>query len=263
MNIDPTQLEQVLLNLAVNARDAMPKGGTLIIRCCNRELSPAECEVRPGMVAGPFVQIEVVDNGCGMDEETLRRSLEPFFTTKPVGKGTGLGLATVFGIAQQNRGWFELASKPGEGTTATLLVPKSEGQAAPLSDGAPVDPRGKETVLLVEDEESLRRIARRALEQNGYTVLEAANGEEALQVARKGGEGIRALVADLVMPGMSGKALAEQMKKERPKLKVLYMSGYSPEAQDPQTLLVDGAQFLAKPFEPDDLARSVRRLLDG
>jgi CheY-like chemotaxis protein len=263
VKIDPVQLEQVLLNLAVNARDAMPKGGRLTISCANVELGPGEIEARPGIAAGPYVEIRVADTGSGMDEQTLRRALEPFFTTKPLGRGTGLGLSTVFGIMQQNRGWFELASRVGEGTAARLLLPRSEGEPAPLPEREATDPRGKETVLLVEDEESLRRMARRALERNGYTVLEADCGEKALEAARAHDGPIEVLVTDMVMPRVTGKALAEQIRRVRPTLKVLFMSGYSPDAIDQESLLADGARFLPKPFSPDQLASHVRQLLEG
>ncbi|MBI5543485.1 MAG: response regulator [Deltaproteobacteria bacterium] len=263
VRIDPTQLEQALLNLAINARDAMPRGGRLTLSGRNISLSAADCELRPGTRPGPHVEITVSDTGTGMDEETLRRAIEPFFTTKPQGRGTGLGLSTAFGILQQNGGWLELASTLGRGTTARMLLPRSEEAPVPLELEAASKVSGAETVLLVEDEESLRRMARRALERYGYSVLEASSGESALEKARKHGGVIEALVTDLVMPGLGGKPLAEQLRGERPGLRVLFMSGYSTEAIDQAALLADGAQFLAKPFEPEQLVTRVRRLLDG
>lgn len=262
IKVDPTQLEQVLINLAINSRDAMPKGGRLTILARNRDLGPAECEAPLGLVPGAYVEIAVADTGHGMDEETLRRAVEPFFTTKPQGRGTGLGLSTVFGILQQNKGAMQLSSKIGAGTMVRLLLPRIEGIPAQLTSGRPAAAPGKETVLLVEDEGSLRRMARRALERYGYTVLEADCGEAALACAGRHGAGIDLLVTDLVMPGITGKALADQMRKARPGLKVLYVSGYSPEALDQEALLANGAQFLPKPFEPDQLSAHVRAVLD-
>ncbi|HEY3446537.1 MAG TPA: response regulator [Myxococcales bacterium] len=262
VKIDPTQLEQVLINLAVNARDAMPKGGTLFLTGRNLPLSKEECESRPGLAPGPFVELVVRDTGCGMDEATLRRAFEPFFTTKPQGRGTGLGLSTAFGIAQQNGGWLDLTSRAGEGTTARLLLPRAAGEVIRLEPEPVASHRGKETVLLVEDEDALRKMARRALEQSGYTVLEAATGELALEVAAAFDHAIDVVVTDLVMPGITGRVLVEKLRQKRAALRVLYVSGHSPDAMDPGGLVSEGAEFLPKPFEPDQLAARVRRLLD-
>ncbi|MGC4121498.1 MAG: response regulator [Myxococcales bacterium] len=262
VKIDPTQLEQVLINLAVNARDAMPKGGSLFLTGRNVELSRADCESRPGLAPGPYAQLAVRDTGHGMDEETLRRAFEPFFTTKPQGRGTGLGLSTAFGIAQQNGGWLDLTSRTKEGTTARLLLPRATGEVVRLEPEPDAKSQGRETLLLVEDEETLRKMARRALEQRGYTVLEAGSGEQALEVAGAFDRDIDGLVTDLVMPGITGRVLAERLRQKRPTLKVLYVSGHSPDALAPGSLVAEGAEFLPKPFEPDQLAATVRRLLD-
>src|SRR5690606_11212959 len=217
---DPVQMEQVLLNLAVNARDAMPDGGKLTIETRNVML--------PG---GPGVRLRVQDTGVGMTEEVRRRLFEPFFTTKEVGKGTGLGLATAYGVVQQSGGSISVTSAPGEGTTFEIDLPQvREEDPVPAAAPAGAGGGGSETVLLVEDEEAVRNLTRRVLEQHGYTVLSAPNGETALELARINDSVIHIMLTDVVMPGLSGPRLAEILMAERPGLRCLFMSGYAASA---------------------------------
>jgi PAS domain S-box-containing protein len=262
VRVDPGQLEQVVLNLAVNARDAMPQGGTLTIATSERFVSEAESRLRPDCRPGSYVQLMVTDTGCGMLPEVQARIFEPFFTTKELGKGTGLGLATVFGIVKQSEGHIEVDSAVGGGTSFRIFLPAVTGPAAtaPADDHAP---SGRETILLVEDEEAVRRIARLALEAHGYTVLEACDGRQALGIVDESAGQIRLLVSDMIMPGMNGRTLAELLRDRAPDLRVLFISGYTDgalvhhEVDDPATA------FLQKPFSPQALARKVREVLDG
>jgi two-component system cell cycle sensor histidine kinase/response regulator CckA len=262
---DPGQVEQVVLNLVVNARDAMPAGGRVTIRTANAELggrsSHAPAEVRPG----PYVMLEVADTGVGMDGPTLGRVFEPFFTTKPPGRGTGLGLSTVYGVVKQSGGHVEAESRPGDGTSFRVFLPSVRGTVRPspvpayLAEVA----GGRETILLVEDEAGIRALGQFLLREGGYTVLAASDGVEAVSVvARHQGE-IDLLIADLVMPGMSGFQLTSRLTALRPGLKVLYMSGYSEEVVVGQGDLGSGAPFIGKPFTPKALASKVREVLDG
>ncbi|HEY0254296.1 MAG TPA: ATP-binding protein [Kofleriaceae bacterium] len=255
---DPGQLGQVLLNLAVNARDAMPKGGTLQISAETIAiLSPS-----PLLPAGVYTRVSVADTGTGMDEATRARIFEPFFTTKGPGKGTGLGLATVFGIIRQSGGAIEVTSELGAGTTFHIYFPVTEAkqtqQIKPIRIAAP---RGTESILLVEDEEGVRSLVRRALVRAGYHVLEAADGEEALRVARAHAGTIDLLLSDVMMPRMSGGELLARVTPERPTMKVLFMSGYTDDMIDHCGIDRDFA-FIPKPVTSDQLMHKVRDVLD-
>jgi CheY-like chemotaxis protein len=262
---DPGQLEQVLLNLAVNARDAMPNGGELIIETAQVNLDHDYARRHAEVVPGAYVLLAVSDTGVGMSEEVKARLFEPFFTTKEVGKGTGLGLATCFGIVKQNGGHIRAYSELGVGTTFKVYLPQAEGVAAPLVRAEPIDilAQGTETILLAEDETTVRDLAARALRQQGYTVLEAVNGQEALQLAQsQPKKEIHLLVTDMVMPQLGGADLADRLKAVRPDLRVLFMSGYTDSTIIRYGLPKIGTAFLPKPFSPQRLVRKVREVLD-
>jgi PAS domain S-box-containing protein len=256
---DRNQLEQVLMNLAVNARDAMPKGGRLEVRTRNYAAA-ADAARHCDMPPGPCVLLEVSDTGCGMSEAILRHAFEPFFTTKGPGGGTGLGLATVYGIIKQSDGHIDVTSTPGEGTTFQLFLPRVDEAVSLLPPAAEalVMPRGTETVLLAEDEASVRSLTSIVLRSCGYRVLEAMDGRDALDKARESVEPIQLLVTDVVMPRMNGPQLAEQLRQRWPDLPVLFMSGYTADVAMPH----GGAAFLQKPFTPAKLAEKVRQVLD-
>ena len=262
VSADPGQLDQVVMNLAVNARDAMPDGGRLVLATSEAGGAPPA----PGHEAcrGPCVVLEVTDTGVGMDAETRRRIFEPFFTTKEPGKGTGLGLATVYGIIVQSGGRIAVASEPDRGTTFRICLPSAD-EGAPAEDAAAAAHagrlRGSETVLLVEDEEDVRGLARELLEAAGYTVLEAADPHEALRACEAGGGRIHLMLTDVIMPGMSGRELATRAARMRPGMKVLYMSGYAEAPAGGSDLLEQGAALVAKPFTPDSLLDKVRQTL--
>jgi PAS domain S-box-containing protein len=261
---DPGQIEQVILNLVVNARDAMPKGGTLTIRTAETDVSardlPADAESSPGR----FVVLAVTDTGHGMDAATRARIFEPFFTTKEVGKGTGLGLATVYGNVKQAKGWVAVDSRVGEGSSFRIFLPRAEGTADVIISPMPAEPRqrGSETILLVEDEPSLRDLARRALESAGYTVLSCPDGQAAAEASRHYSGPIDLVVTDLVMPVMNGRQLAGELRRNRPGLPVLFMSGYTESTVANLGGLDSGEELLDKPFVPDDLTGKVREMLD-
>jgi signal transduction histidine kinase/CheY-like chemotaxis protein len=256
---DPNQLEQVIMNLSVNARDAMPSGGRLGISTRAMAISDSDIEfltVPPGF----YVVLKVSDTGEGMDERTRARIFEPFFTTKENGKGTGLGLSTVFGAVEQSGGTITVSSEKGNGATFTIFLPAS-GESAPADAVATAEPRlvaGTGTVLLVEDDPSLRRLMREILTDAGHTVLEAANGEQGLSIASQHKQRIDLLVTDVVMPGLSGPEMVEALQKERPDLMVLFMSGYDPKLDDEEGAPVN---FLAKPFAPRAFSEKVGSLL--
>jgi two-component system, cell cycle sensor histidine kinase and response regulator CckA len=264
---DPGQLEQVLVNLVVNARDAMPAGGELSIETRAVTVGPEGAAV-PELAPGRYARLTARDTGCGMDVRTLARAFEPFFTTKEVGKGSGLGLATVYGIVKQSGGHVAATSAVGKGTTFDVYLPIVRGTPAPghLGDGEEVPsvavPAGKETVLLAEDEDGLRALARRVLQAKGYTVLEANNGEEALRLAERSGGTIDLLVTDVVMPHTGGRAAAEALTSRYPSVKVLYMSGYTDDEILRNGVLRSDHCFLSKPFSPDELLHKVREVLD-
>ncbi|HYT88282.1 MAG TPA: response regulator [Gemmataceae bacterium] len=256
---DPGQLEQVLMSLADNAHDAMPSGGTLTISTARVVLSEADAGAHPGIGAGAYACMRVADTGVGMDEATRARVFEPFFTTKPVGKGSGLGLASVYGIVTQSGGHIEVASTPGQGTCFTIYLPPAGEEPAESGLSLPGLPRGAETVLLVEDEEGVRRLNRQVLRLCGYTVLEAGHAVEALKISGQYVGPIELLVTDVVMPEMNGRHLAEVLAGQRPGLKVLFLSGYG----NPDPPGQDHSAFLAKPYSPAELAKKVRAILDG
>jgi two-component system cell cycle sensor histidine kinase/response regulator CckA len=265
IKIDPSQMDQVILNMVVNARDAMPMGGSLAIETANVVLDSAYTAHRLGVEAGEYVMLAVSDSGEGMDEEVKAHLFEPFFTTKEAGKGTGLGLATVHGIVKQNNGHIWVYSEPGLGTTFKIYLPHiSEGTRAPSDLPAPgMAARGVETVLLVEDETDVRELIRDILIAQGYQVLTAGDGVEALQVAREYDGPIHLLLTDVVMPQLSGRELAEELRLSRPAMHVLYTSGYTDNAMMRYGVLTEDIHFLSKPFELEALARKVREVLDS
>ncbi|MHB1025902.1 MAG: ATP-binding protein, partial [Desulfobacteria bacterium] len=264
IHADRGQIEQVLMNLCLNARDAMPEGGRLVVETGDVVLDE-ECVCRnPYMKTGRYALLTVSDTGTGMDEKTRARAFEPFFTTKGPDKGTGLGLAMVYGIVKQHGGFIHLYSEPGKGTTFKVYFPVIEAQpdAAPENLREEIVRGGAETILLAEDEESILSFIERALKALGYTVLVARNGEEAIEMFRQHKEIVLA-VLDVVMPRKGGKEAFEEMRKEKPELKVIYMSGYSVGAVHDSFVLVPGTPFLQKPFGPAVLARKVREVLDA
>ncbi|HLL81283.1 MAG TPA: PAS domain S-box protein, partial [Longimicrobium sp.] len=261
---DPGQLEQVLMNLALNARDAMPGGGKLTLETRNVWLDDEYARRHPSVTPGAYVMVAVSDSGHGMDAETQARVFDPFFTTKEPGRGTGLGLATVYGIVRQSGGHVWVYSEVGRGTSFKVYLPRVDGVPAAQGPGRGAGLRGgTETILLVEDEESVRRLGHRVLERAGYTVLAAAAGGEALRVAEAHAGAIHLLVTDVVMPGMSGREVAERMALLRPRAGVLFTSGYTDDAIVHHGVLDDGMAFLQKPFDPSTLLDAVRRVLDG
>ncbi len=263
---DATQLQQILLNLSVNARDAMSEGGTLSFTTAAVQVPGPGIPVAPKFEAGLYVLLSVTDTGLGMDEEAKARVFEPFFTTKERGKGTGLGLPMVYGIVKQSGGFIFVSSLPGKGTTFRIFLPALEEPRAAADSRVSPLPRGRggtETVLVVEDEEAVRRLARSALERYGYKVLDAGSGEEALRVAAAHEGTIDIAVADIVLPGLDGRRTAEELLRDRPSLKVLYISGYSDNALTRDGVLGPGVSFLEKPFLPETLAQKVRKVLDG
>ena len=264
---DPGQIEQVIVNLAVNARDAMPGGGRITISTADAELSPAYAAAHPEVRPGPHVLLSVADTGHGMSDETQAHLFEPFFTSKERGKGTGLGLATAYGIVQQSGGHIRVNSAADRGSTFLIYLPRVEApEGGVQGSGRPLLPHpspGTETVLLAEDEEGVRRLAREILSGNGYQVLEAGNGREALLLSEAHRGEIHLLVTDIVMPKMSGRELTERIRPLRPDLRILYMSGYTDDAILRHGVLEDGIPFLQKPFTPEGLARKVREVLDS
>lgn len=262
---DPGQIEQVIVNLAVNARDAMPTGGRLTLATRNADLDDAYVRTHVGMRPGEYVVLSVSDTGMGMDRATRERIWEPFFTTKEQGKGTGLGLSTVYGIIRQSGGAVYVYSEVGRGTTFKIYLPRVDTPAiAPTPGASPTAaPRGSETVLLVEDEAAVRTLARMVLRKSGYTVLEAADGEQALRALDEHGEGVDLLVTDVVMPGMSGPVLAERLVARSPRTRVMFMSGYTDDAILHHGVPEAGIAFLEKPFLPHTLVRRVREVLDA
>ena len=265
IEVDPRQMEQVLVNLAVNARGAMPNGGKLMFETAMVALDQDYLRQHPEATAGEHVVLTVTDTGIGMTQEVKAHAFEPFFTTKEVGKGTGLGLSTCHGIVAQSGGHIAVESEPGRGATFRIYLPSVDEPAAPLPlrDETGYLPVGTETVLLVEDEPLVRRYAARVLRKQGYTVLEAANGHEALSVAHAhDGEEIHLLLTDVVMPLMGGRELADQLRAVRPETKVLYASGYAGDAIVDRGALEPDSALMQKPVTPAVLARKVREMLD-
>ena len=261
---DPGQVEQILMNLAINARDAMPDGGRITVETCNADLDAAYAATHPPTRPGSYVMLAVTDTGSGMDAATQARIFEPFFSTKEVGKGTGLGLSTLYGIVKQSEGYVWVYSEVGVGTTFKIYLPRVD-EEAPLARDVGPGPllRGAETVLLVEDEASLRELLREALEANGYSVLVARDGAEALKIAEAHAGPIQIMVTDVIMPGMIGPKIVELVAQTRPEMKVLYISGYSDESVVRHGLIGPGRAFLSKPFGPEVLLRRVREALDA
>ena len=265
VKIDPGQTEQVMVNLVVNARDAMPNGGKLTIKTANVDLDEDFFHnegIKPA--CGTYAMIAVSDTGIGMDEETQLRIFEPFFTTKERSKGTGLGLATVYGIVKQNAGYIFAHSEPGQGATFKVYLPRVEGEVTSFEkEQGPMNGfRGSETILLVEDDDTLRDLAKKILQKHGYSVLDAHNGEKALRVTDKHHGPLHLILTDVVMPGMNGREVVERLQSLRQEIKVLYMSGYLDNEIAPHGILDPGINFIEKPFTPKSLAMKVRRVLD-
>jgi two-component system, cell cycle sensor histidine kinase and response regulator CckA len=256
-------VEQVVMNLVINSRDAMPRGGKLTIETANARLDAAYIAQHPGVAPGSYVRVAVSDTGSGMNADTKARIFEPFFSTKGA-RGTGLGLATVFGIIKQSGGFIEVYSEVGVGTTFKIYLPRDTTglPAGKSSPGSVPVRRGSERILLVEDEDGVRSLTALVLRQHGYEVLDAKNGGEAFLLCERSTEPIHLLVTDVVMPNMSGRQLAERLADVRPLMKVLYLSGYTDDAIVQHGVIDASAPFLHKPFSPDGLARKVREVLD-
>jgi PAS domain S-box-containing protein len=262
VEVDPRQIEQVVMNLAVNARDAMPRGGRLSIETCEVEVDDRFAAAHPGLHVGRYVRLTIRDNGTGISAEVQRRLFEPFFTTKGVGKGTGLGLSVVLGIVRQSGGSIAVESTVGEGTSFRIFLPLAQAglESEPDSDVSTL-PRGSETVLLVEDDASVRAMIARVLRSAGYTVLVASGGADATRIANDWRGRIDALLTDVVMPGSNGRETAEALLRTRPELKVLYVSGYTDDAVVRGGVERATVDFLQKPFTPSELVRKVREVL--
>jgi len=260
---DPGQMEQVIMNLVVNARDAMPAGGKIIIETKPAEVSEAEAASLLSFRPGRYVLLLVSDNGCGMDAETKLHLFEPFFTTKDPGKGTGLGLATVYGIIRQSGGFIQVDSKPGEGATFRIYLPENRERKLPAAQSAPAADKTSqgETILLVEDDEQVRKMVRLALESGRYKVLEARDGQEALHLHENCREPIHLLLTDVIMPHLSGNQVAERLTRARPDLKVVFMSGYTDDSALHDQVVRSGQPFLQKPFSPVTLQKKLREVL--
>src|SRR5215470_9325629 len=261
---DPGQIEQVLINLAVNARDAMPQGGRLAMETSNLDIETDQARDLD-VLPGKYVMLRVSDTGSGMDAATVAHVFEPFFTTKPMGKGTGLGLSTVYGIVKQSGGGIRVESEPGRGTAVRIYLPATEadrrGQASRLTASNVAG--GLETILVAEDEPDLRELTRIFLESYGYKVLEAGSAEEAIRTAEEFGKPIHLLLTDVIMPGMSGRQLAEKVLSQNPNTKIVYMTGYTDDMIVQHRVLEPGVHLLQKPFTKSELALKVRSTLDG
>ncbi|MCD6396776.1 MAG: response regulator [Spirochaetaceae bacterium] len=266
VKVDPGQIVQVLMNLVINARDAMPRGGQIVIETENKHLDRFSCKFHPEIIPGDYVMLTVSDTGCGIAPEILVKVFEPFFTTKGIGKGTGLGLATAYGIIKQSGGYIYTYSELNYGTTFKIYLPKARGRES-IKDKKWSETRdtfsGAESILFVEDDKQLRKIISKILIKLGYKVYQSSSGEEALQMYDKyKTDGINLLVSDIIMPGMNGRELAESILKESPEMQVLYISGYTDDIIATQGVLDKGLSFLAKPFSIFDIASKIRSILD-
>jgi CheY-like chemotaxis protein len=264
VKIDPVQMDQILANLCVNARDAITGTGKIVIETRNVTLEEPYCAGHSDAEPGDYVQIDVSDDGCGMDQETISRLFEPFFTTKEPGKGTGLGLATVYGIVKQNRGFINVYSEKGHGSCFKIFLPRAEGIPAAAPAPEPVQRlEGKETVLLVEDEQSILNLGKMILERYGYRVIAAENPTKAMEAAKAHKGSIELLITDVVMPEMNGKELKARLEALKPGVKVLYMSGYTADIMAQKGIFDKGSEFIQKPFTVRGLAAKVRKVLDS
>ena len=264
VKLDPSQLDQILANLCVNSRDAVPEGGKITIETGNVTFNEGYCARHTGAACGDYVQLVVSDNGIGMDRETLAHLFEPFFTTKQLGRGTGLGLATVYGIVQQNGGFIDVESAPSNGTTVKICLQRHEGDTQlAVRSAALAAARGSETILVVEDEPSILNMTRRILERQGYSVITANSPNYAIDLAKEYPQEIHLLLTDVVMPEMNGRALATQLLSMLPGLRCLFMSGYTADVIAHYGVLEEGINFIQKPFSKEDLSTKVRELLDG
>jgi CheY-like chemotaxis protein/two-component sensor histidine kinase len=260
---DAAQMEQVIMNLVFNARDAMPEGGELTIQTAHADLDEAWAQRHAGAQTGPHLMLAVRDTGRGMDEDVLTHIFEPFFTTKDRTKGTGLGLATVYGTVRQSGGCITVSSKVGEGTVFQIFLPRVEDpvEVIEVPSAAPQPTRGAETILVVEDDDAVRRMTREFLKIKGYTVIEARSAANAIQIMEERNEEIDLVLTDVLMPGMKGRELVERLTQIRSNIKVLYMSAYTEDAAINIGVLNPGTEFIEKPFGPDDLASKIREVL--
>jgi CheY-like chemotaxis protein len=265
VRMDPSQIDQILANLCINARDAISDVGKITIETENRVFDKGYCATHLGFLPGEYARLAVSDNGCGMDKETLTKIFEPFFTTKGSGEGTGLGLATVYGIVKQNHGFINVYSEPNHGTTFTIYLPRHEDNAEQADKHGTKEPpsRGHETILLVEDEPAILGITSLMLEMQGYTVLTASTPDEAIRLSGEYAGEIHLLMTDVIMPGMNGRDLAECLLSGYPHVKHLFMSGYTANVIAHHGVLDAGVNFIQKPFSFPELANKVREILDG
>jgi PAS domain S-box-containing protein len=265
VRVDPAQIDQILANLSVNARDAIAGNGEVTIETGNCSFDDAHCASHPEVVPGDYVRLVFRDDGCGMDEATLVRIFEPFFTTKPAGAGTGLGLATVYGIVKQNHGFIDVRSELGRGTTFTIHLPRyaTDAESTEQDDSTPPAPSGRETILLVEDEPGILRSTGRMLERLGYRVLAAGSPNAALRLAEQHGGALHLILTDVIMPEMNGRDLADALLASRPRLKRLFMSGYTADVIANRGVLDAGIDFIEKPFSRQRLAAKLREVLDA
>jgi CheY-like chemotaxis protein len=265
VKMDPGQIDQIMANLCVNGRDAISGVGKITIETANSTMDESFCVGQPDAVPGDYVLCMVSDDGCGMTKDVLERIFEPFYTTKGVGEGTGLGLATVYGIVRQNNGFINVYSEPGKGTTFRIYLPRLESATAKETELAETRESriGTETVLLVEDEKGVRAITARSLEQLGYSVLTAEAPDEAIRMVERHAGTIHMLITDVIMPGMSGRDLAIKLAETRPGMKTLYISGYTASVISQRGILEENVHFLPKPFTREALARKMRDVLDA
>jgi two-component system cell cycle sensor histidine kinase/response regulator CckA len=264
VRMDPSQVDQMLVNLCLNARDAIMGVGTIWITTENRTLDEASCAELPGSSPGDYAVLAVSDDGCGMDGQTLVHIFEPFFTTKRVGEGTGLGLATVYGVVKQNGGFIDVRSRPGQGATFRIYLPHYAGAVEQLRQEAPAEPLrpGHETILVVEDEEAVLKLTQEMLEEQGYAVLAASAPGGAIRLAAHHAGRIDLLITDVVMPEMNGRELADNLRTQHPSLRVLYMSGYTADIIADHSVLNQGISFIQKPFSSKGLVEKIRQTLE-